>query len=87
METAIITLITAAVVSTLNAACFFIGASVRQKVDAGAPVEIPNVNPLKAWEEHREKKATDKENQRLEIILENLENYDGTPSGQKEIPE
>lgn len=87
METAMIILITAAVVSTLNTACFFVGTKVRQSVDAGTPVEVPNINLLKAWEQRRERQETEKANRRMEVILENLENYDGTPSGQKEIPE
>lgn len=86
METGMIIFITAVIVSTLNIACFFVGANVRQKVDAGEEVKVANVNPLKMWEEHKDKHETEKSARRMEIILENLENYDGTPQGQKEIP-
>lgn len=87
MQTAIIILITALVVSALNMACFFIGAKVRQTVDKGEELKNPVQNPLKAWQKHREKKEADREAKRLEVILENVENYDGTPYGQKDIPE
>lgn len=87
MQTAIIILITAAVVSTLNMACFYVGARVRQNVDKGEKIKSPIQNPIKAWNEHREKKEAEKEAKRLEVILNNVEAYDGTPYGQKDIPE
>jgi hypothetical protein len=83
METAILILI----VSMSNVACFYFGAKVRQTVDKGKELENPVKNPLQVWQEHREKKEADKEARRLEIIQENLEKYDGTEAGQKDIPE
>lgn len=68
-------------------ACFYFGAKVRQTVDKGEKLENPVKNPLKVWQEHREKEEADKEAKRLEVISENLESYDGTPCGQKDIPE
>lgn len=87
MKTAIIILITIAVVSMSNMACFYFGAKIRQTVDKGKELENPVKNPLQVWQEHREKKEADKEARRLEIIQENLEKYDGTEAGQKDIPE
>lgn len=87
MQTTIIILITAAVVSTLNMACFYVGSRVRQNVDKGEEIKAPIPNPIKAWNERREKKEADKEAERLEMILHNVEAYDGTPYGQKDIPE
>ncbi len=75
-----------AVVSTLNAVCFFIGAKVRQKVDKGEPIELPELNPIKVYEEHQEKRVVKEELNRNNIILSNIEHYDGTEYGQKDVP-
>ena len=40
----------------------------------------------KAREEREEKKKEDQERARLETILSNIDSYDGTSVGQKDIP-
>lgn len=65
-------------------ACFLIGAKVGQAVAKGEKVELPT--PAKAVQEHRERKEAQIEQNRLETIMRNIENYDGTPYGQKEVP-
>lgn len=75
-----------AVIGTLNAVCFFIGAKVRQKVDKGEPIKLPEVNPIKIYREHQVQKAIDEKQHRDDIILNNIEHYDGTPYGQKDVP-
>lgn len=82
METILIILVS----GTLNAVCFFIGAKVGQKVSKGEPIEAPTLNPMKAIKEREERKEADKEAERLEIILQNIENYDGSPNGQRDVP-
>ena len=76
-------------VSALNIACFFIGAKVGQRVTKGENIELPSLNPVKAVKEHNEKKLAEKEaereQERLNTIMENIENYDGTPYGQKDV--
>lgn len=77
------------VVGALNIACFFIGAKVGQRVAKGESVELPSLNPVKAVKEHNEKKLAEKEaereQERIRTIMENIENYDGTPNGQKDV--
>lgn len=73
------------ITGTLNVVCFLIGAKVGQTVVKGEPVEIPNLNPLEAIREHREKVEADKEEKRLETIMQNIERYDGTGIGQKDV--
>ena len=71
------------------ALCFILGAKVGQKVVRGEEVETPKIsalNPLKMYEEHKEKEAAKKEREKLEIILENIEKYDGTEKGQEDVP-
>lgn len=61
-------------------------------VDTNVPKEIkvPNLNPIKAYKEHKEKTETDKEMEReikkYETILANIENYDGTGANQQDVP-
>lgn len=69
--------------------CFILGAKVGQKVVRGEEIETPQIsalNPLKAYEEHKEKEEVKKEINKLEIILNNIEKYDGTERGQEDVP-
>ena len=52
----------------------------------GETIEAPTLNPMKAIREREERKEADKESERLEIILQNIENYDGSPNGQRDVP-
>lgn len=68
--------------------CFLCGAIVGQKTINGEKVTIPN--PVKNIKEHKEMKESieeyNKEMETYNTILENIDNYDGTSRGQKEIP-
>lgn len=66
------------------AACFLIGARVGQKVVKGETVELPN--PVKAIKEHQAKKEAEFQQNKIDVIMENIENYDGTGYGQKDVP-
>lgn len=74
------------VMGTVNILCFLIGAKVGQAVSRGEKVEMPSVNPLKAFREHEDKKEAQKEQDRINAILRNIEGYDGTSRGQEDIP-
>ena len=76
----------ALVIGMLCIVCFFIGAKVGQKVVRQETITLPNLNPIKAIEEHREKQETNKENEKKETIWKNLERYDGTSAGQEDVP-
>ena len=75
-----------AVMGAVNIFCFLIGAKVGQAVVKGEKVEMPSIYPLKAVREHEAKKEAQKEQDRLNAILRNIEAYDGTGRGQEEIP-
>ena len=75
-----------AVVAVTNIFCFLVGAKVGQAVSKGEAVEIPSVNPLKAVEERRNKKEAEREQDKVNAILHNIEAYDGTGRGQEDIP-
>ena len=66
--------------------CFLIGARVRQKVDKGEPVELPKINPAEMIREHKERKEAEKQQEWKEAVLRNIEAYDGTGMGQKDVP-
>jgi len=80
MEIIIAVLVTGA----LCIACFFIGAKVGQTASRGENIALPDIG--KAKRELQERKEADKEQKRYNAILENIERYDGTASGQKDIP-
>ena len=81
------TLLVIAVVGVLCMACFFIGAKVGQKVDKGETIEVPSVNPIKAIREREERRNVQAEQERMNIILQNIEHYDGFGGNQADVPE
>ena len=85
METILLVL----VIGILCIVCFFIGARVGQKVVKGDEIKVPSIsklNPINIYKEHQEKEETEKEKNKLETILRNIERYDGTDAGQEDVP-
>ena len=81
MESILLLLIT----GTLNIVCFFVGAKVGQKVVKGEEIQAPEINlsnPVKAY---REKKKAEYEQDRIDTIMQNIEAYNGTSAGQKDV--
>ena len=74
-----------AIVSTLNIVCFFVGAKVGQKVVKGETIETPTLNPVKALREREDKKLAEIEQERIDKIMRNIENYNGTSRGQEDV--
>ena len=50
------------------------------------PLKTPELNPAKIIEERREQRALKEEQDRNNIILENIDNYMGNEIGQKDVP-
>lgn len=65
---------------------FYMGLNANNK----EPIKIPTINPIKRYQEHKEEKKETRreklEREILEINIENINNYDGTSLGQKDIP-
>lgn len=78
--------LTLAVFGAVNIFCFMIGAKVGQQVAKGEAVRLPSVNPLEAIREHQNKREAEREQDRIDIIMGNVESYDGTPNGQRDVP-
>lgn len=72
--------------SVSNIVCFVVGAKVGQKVSKGETIETPNLNPVKAYHEYQSQKEADRKQNRLDAIMRNIENYDGTGIGQEDVP-
>ena len=70
----------------MNVLCFFIGAKVGNTVAKGKEIEAPNLNPMTAYKAHLDHKEAEREKNRLDVILRNIENYDGTGNGQEDVP-
>lgn len=73
-------------VGAVNVLCFFIGAKVGQTVARGETVKAPEMNPAKVLREHRAQKEADKEAKRLDVIMQNIDAYNGTSRGQRAVP-
>lgn len=65
-------------------ACFLMGARVGQATSKGEKVELP-ITPMLSAKERQAKQEAELEQNRLNTILENIERYDGTSAGQKEV--
>ena len=75
-----------AVLGTLNVVCFYFGANVGSTVAKGEKIEVPNINPIAKIREHLDKREAQREQDRYETIMQNVENYDGTSNGQRDVP-
>ena len=78
--------LTIAVIAVSNILCFMVGAKVGQTVSKGERVELPSIDPVKAVREHKAKMEAYREQDRQDTIMQNIENYDGTSNGQKDVP-
>lgn len=74
------------VTGALCLACFFVGAKVGQKVSRGETIETPKIDPFKTFRQREERKEQQREQERIDTILRNIESYDGTGSGQEDVP-
>ena len=78
METIFIILATG-IISLLS---FYMGLKAGNKEE----IKLPKINPIKTYQERKESKEQQLEREILEVNLENINNYDGTGLGQKDIP-
>lgn len=69
---------------TLNIVCFFIGAKIGQKVVKGEEIksEIALPTPI---QDYRRKKKAEAEQEKIDTIMQNIETYNGTSAGQKDV--
>lgn len=72
-------------VGALCVSCFLIGAKVGQTVSKGETIELPSANPFDAYRKNEARKMAQEERDRINTILRNVDNYDGTGRGQEEV--
>lgn len=65
--------------------CLLFGVKIGQTVSKGENVEMPNLNPLKAYREHQSRKEMEREQDKMSKVLRNIERYDGTSRGQEDV--
>ena len=73
------------IVGALNVACFLIGAKIGQKVARDETIELPDLNPMKLISDIQQRKEEKKAQREYDMILENIDIYNGTPAGQKDV--
>lgn len=74
------------VISSASIISFTIGAKIGQKVVHDEPIRINPVKEIKeVVEESKNKKEIEEEERKMQIILDNIDNYDGTSLKQKEV--
>lgn len=70
----------------LNIVCFLIGVKTAQKVNRDEEIKLPSINPIEIIKERREQKEAQIEQDRYNTMLENINNYKGDSTGQKDLP-
>lgn len=67
-----------------NLVCVIIGLKIGLALNKCESISLPS--PVKAYKEYTAKKEAKAEQDKLETILRNIENYDGTGFGQLDVP-
>lgn len=66
---------------------FVIGVRIGQKLNNNEPIRL---NPIRAIDEYKEEKEVKRQiketETKLNVMLDNIDSYDGTGLGQKDIP-
>lgn len=68
-----------------NIVCVIIGAKLGQKAVNGETIELPTINPMKAIREHQDRKEAEREADKFNTLMHNIDAYDGTSNGQKDV--
>lgn len=75
------------ITGTLIIISVIVGANLGQKIERGVDIELPKMpNPVKIISSVREERRAQAEREKLETVLANIDTYDGTEYGQKDIP-
>lgn len=74
------------ITGAMNILCFYFGAKIGQKVVNKEEIKLDIKTPTQIVREHEVRKEIKKEQEIEETILHNIDVYDGTSIGQKDIP-
>ena len=75
-----------AVAGAVNVACFAVGVKASQQVAQGQPVKPEHPKRKETPPVPKAQAEDDRARRQLETVLENIESYNGSPYGQKDIP-
>ncbi len=67
-------------------AAYTLGLRNGQKLIKKEEITVPNINPIKVVEQIKETKENKKEQVAYDIMMSNIDNYDGSSLGQRDIP-
>lgn len=73
------------ILGALNIVCFFVGAKIGQKVVKGEEIKAPEITIPTPVQDYRKKKQAEAEQNKIDTILNNIEAYNGTSAGQKDV--
>lgn len=73
------------ILGALNIVCFFVGAKIGQKVVKGEEIKAPEITIPTPVQDYRKKKQAEAEQNKIDTILNNIEAYNGTSVGQKDV--
>ena len=74
------------VMGAANIACLLIGVKIGQTVAKGEEVKLPAVKPVEAVVKLTPQQEAEEEKNKLDIIMRNVDKYDGTEQGQEDVP-
>lgn len=74
------------VMGAANIACLLIGVKIGQAVAKGEEVKLPTVKPAEAAVKLTPQQEAEEEKNKLDIIMRNVDKYDGTEQGQEDVP-
>ncbi len=78
--------------SITNVLCLFIGAKISQKIENKEDLKMHDIipettlNPFKLYERKKLEQEEKEELEKINIIMQNIENYDGTDNKQIDVP-
>lgn len=75
-----------AAVALANVACFIIGVKTGAAVAKGEEFKLAELPRAFDHTKRQDELEADLEMQQLDVILQNIESYDGTSYGQKDLP-
>ena len=75
------------ITGTLIIISVVVGANLGQKIERGEDIELPTPKtPMQIIRETKDRKTAEREQTKMDAILQNIENYNGTSIGQRDVP-
>ena len=79
-------IVTVLAITIVDIACIIVGARMARKLDNDEEIKLPSINPMELVRENRDRREAETEQNKFNVMLENINNYKGDSSGQKDLP-